>query len=114
MTRGGVEPPAGLWLLRLSAPDAAWGVADVDVILLVEVGAGAGQRTAGQHTGSVLQLHHTHRGFLIVFSFHIIVLHLFNHYFFTIINIYACARGLGGEAAAVEGEPGIRAINHEP
>ena len=35
---------------------------------------------------------------------------LLNHYLYTFINIYACARGLGGEAAAVEGEPGIGVI----
>ena len=34
--------------------------------------------------------------------------HSLNHDLLTIINIYACARGLGGEAAAVEGEPRIR------
>ena len=33
---------------------------------------------------------------------------LLNHYLYTFINIYACARGLGGEAAAVEGVPRIR------
>lgn len=96
-------------LPTLAAPEAVAGrgVFDGEIVAIAEAGGLYACRVAaGENLALVLNLDHVH-GRLAIILFHCLVCSLFNDYFYTMINIYACARGLGGEAAAVEGEPGV-------
>ena len=93
----------------LSAPDVLRRVVDFKIVLLVEVGACAGQACADD--AAVLNLHHVHGGLAIIF-FHCLVSFLFDYYFTSVIHINALHAGLAAELAAVEGEPAIGTANH--
>ena len=62
--------------------------------------------SAGTGTDNMLmlQLHHPHRG-LHIFSFHCVILSLFNDYLTSTVHIYAALRRLTAQSATVEGVP---------
>ena len=88
----------------LSAPDAAGRVADVDVLLGVEVGA---RLTGLQQHRPVLQQHHALLGLDIFFLFHCVILLLFNYNLASVVDIHAALHGLALQSATVEGVPAV-------